>query len=130
MTKPSLLNLYPKKHRLPYGPYACVVDYVHDADTVIVAVDLGLRNYPTVAVRLKDVHAAELSEDGGKELTDYVKMLFPKGAAMKLYTEEMDKSENWSFERVVGKFFNLSNENMNVIIQNFIDNSGYGPGNI
>lgn len=85
MEKPALLKSYPNSMRLPYGPYMGVVDRVVDGDTLIVCINAGLKLYPCVSIRLKDVMASELDVADGSDWADYLGLLAPQGTPVKVY---------------------------------------------
>lgn len=128
MTKPSLFSKYPVQMRMQYGPYMAVVDYIRDADTVVVAVDVGLKTYVWVAVRLKNVKAPELDQIGGPETRDFVNSLIPHGTPVTLHTNTLGMMERWNFDRVVGELALIDNTLVNSEVQAFVDRNGYGPG--
>ena len=62
----------------PHGgaPWRVMIVGVHDGDTVQVWVDRGDEDESLWWVRLKDVHAPELSQNGGTDCRDYVQTWF------------------------------------------------------
>jgi endonuclease YncB( thermonuclease family) len=58
-----------------FGPYAGVVDLVHDGDTINVKLDVGFDLTVYARVRVFGINAPELSTDAGKAARDFAKTL-------------------------------------------------------
>lgn len=87
MTRP-LLTLPPVPAPFFYNGW--ILDW-HDADTVYVKVDRGMRDYSTWSVRLAGSSARELSEPGGPEARAECLRCWPAGTAVVLATLKPDK---------------------------------------
>lgn len=70
----------------------CFVLRVHDADTIIVDMDLGQQFWiRDRAVRLIGCACRELSEPGGQEATAFVAELCPLGSMLRIVSHDWDK---------------------------------------
>lgn len=129
MARPKAFDNFPPALKAPFGPYRAVTDQVHDADTVALRVDAGLECYPVVWIRLKDVHAPELSQTGGKESRDYLASLLPYETPVRLSTEKAPKSgdEQRTFERFVGVIED-EHGSINERIQKHVEENNYPRG--
>jgi endonuclease YncB( thermonuclease family) len=58
-----------------FGPYAGVVDLVHDGDTVNVRLDVGFDLTVYARVRIYGINAPELSTDAGKVARDFAQSI-------------------------------------------------------
>lgn len=74
----------------PYVYRATVVS-VHDADTVVAAIDLGFYLTLTVPVRLLGINAAELGTPSGNGAAAFLTGLLPVGTRILLASEKPDK---------------------------------------
>lgn len=111
-----------------YGPYAGVVEDVHDGDTVSVSCDVGLESFPCVWVRLSGVKAPESWQPGGPESTAKLLEMIPLGSHIRLTTEKtLVGTERRSAARYAGLIENLEG-NVNERIEAWIRAQGYGLG--
>jgi endonuclease YncB( thermonuclease family) len=74
-----------------FGPYAGIVDSVHDGDTVHVKLDLGFDLTVYSRVRVFGINAPELSTPEGKTARDFAKSLLPVGTAVHVLSHGWDK---------------------------------------
>lgn len=84
--------------------YAATIAKVHDADTVMVDVDLGFYTWRrSVWARIAGISARELSMPGGPEARDYVSGLLPLGTPVVVQSIKagQDPAGVMSFDRYV-----------------------------
>jgi endonuclease YncB( thermonuclease family) len=74
-----------------FGPYAGIVDLVHDGDTVYCKLDLGFDLTVYARVRIYGINAPELSTDAGKVARTYAQNLLPVGTIVKVTSHGWDK---------------------------------------
>ncbi len=74
-----------------FGPYAGVVDLVHDGDTVNVKLDVGFDLTVYARVRIFGINAPELSTDAGKVARDFARTLLATGADVSVVSHGWDK---------------------------------------
>jgi endonuclease YncB( thermonuclease family) len=74
-----------------FGPYAGVVDLVHDGDTINVKLDVGFDLTVYARVRVFGINAPELSTDAGKAARDFAKTLLAPGDAVSVTSHGWDK---------------------------------------
>ena len=74
-----------------FGPYAGIVDLVHDGDTVNIRLDVGFDLTVYVRVRVNGINAPELSTAAGKEARDYAQSLLPSGTPVQVVSLGWDK---------------------------------------
>ena len=89
----------------------CKVYHVHDGDTPYVEVTLKVK------VRLKDINAPELDEEGGVESREYLKKvaLGKKGILQIPLDKSTSIGSPFSFERVVGYVW-IDGKNLNDLL--------------
>lgn len=78
---------------MTFGPYAGVVDQVHDGDTVDIRLDLGFDLTVYARVRVYGINAPELSNPDGSGVAarDYARTLLPAGASVRVVSHGWDK---------------------------------------
>jgi len=74
-----------------FGPYAGVVDLVHDGDTVYVKLDVGFDLTVYTRVRIFGINAPELATPEGKVARDFAKTLLAPGDEVKVVSHGWDK---------------------------------------
>ena len=74
-----------------FGPYAGVVDVVHDGDTVYVKLDVRFDLTVYTRIRVLGINAPELSTAAGKAARDYAKTLLQPGAEVRVVSYGWDK---------------------------------------
>ncbi len=75
--------------------YSAKIVRVIDGDTVVVDIDLGLSIWKhNEHIRLEGIAAPELTQAGGKEARDYLKILLPVGTEITLTTKK-DRKEKY-----------------------------------
>lgn len=83
--------------------YYLTVDHVHDGDTIMGTLDLGLRlGLAKASVRLAGVNAPELAADGGPEARDYVMGLVQPGDVLRVVSESW---EHDNYGRIIGTVY-------------------------
>ena len=77
--------------------YEATVKKVVDGDTLDLHVDLGLRVFKSVRIRLKGVDAPEMRNEGGPEAKEYLLSILPIGKRCIVYTykDSTDKYGRW-----------------------------------
>lgn len=88
---------------MPYTYYAHVID-VHDADTVVLDVDLGFRIWHNALhARIAGISCRELHMPGGPEAKAFVEGLIPPGTRVIIRSSKLDHdpADDMSFERYV-----------------------------
>lgn len=77
--------------------YQAEVVSIHDGDTMTLKIDMGRRIYAIDSIRLYRINAPELSQAGGKESRDYLRLLCPVGFAVRVRTfkNQADKYGRW-----------------------------------
>lgn len=75
----------------PSFTYAAKVERVVDADTIDVALDLGMRVHLRTRLRVAHIDAPELSTPEGKAARTFVVDLLPVGAPVVVATRKPDK---------------------------------------
>jgi endonuclease YncB( thermonuclease family) len=95
--------------------YYLTVDHVHDGDTIMGYLDMGLRMYvgrvgeSHVSVRLAGVNAPELSEDGGHEARDYLRGLVNVGDVLRVVSHDFERDK---YARIIGTVYS-GDDNLN-----------------
>jgi len=74
-----------------FGPYAGVVDSVHDGDTVYVKLDVGFDLTVYARIRVMGINAPELSTVAGKAARDYAQSLLSPGMPVRVVSYGWDK---------------------------------------
>lgn len=74
-----------------FGPYAGVVDSVHDGDTVNVKLDVGFDLTVYARIRVFGINAPELATLEGKAARDFVQTLLSPGAPVRVISHGWDK---------------------------------------
>ena len=74
-----------------FGPYAGVIDLVHDGDTVNVKLDVGFDLTVYARVRIFGINAPELSTDAGKAARDFAQTLLKPGDDVRVVSHGWDK---------------------------------------
>jgi micrococcal nuclease len=74
-----------------FGPYAGVVDVVHDGDTVNVKLDVGFDLTVYTRVRILGINAPELSTQAGKDARDFAQTLLKPGEDVHVMSYGWDK---------------------------------------
>ena len=74
-----------------FGPYAGVVDAVHDGDTVYVKLDVGFDLTVYTRVRVIGINSPELSTAAGKTARDYAQTLLGAGDPVRVLSYGWDK---------------------------------------
>ena len=74
-----------------FGPYAGVVDLVHDGDTVNIKLDVGFDLTVYTRVRVMGINAPELSTPAGKAARDFAQTLLKPGDLVKVVSFGWDK---------------------------------------
>src|SRR5215468_4459070 len=74
-----------------FGPYAGVVDAVHDGDTVYVKLDVGFDLTVYTRIRVMGINAPELSTPAGKAARDFAQTLLKPGDAVRVVSFGWDK---------------------------------------
>jgi endonuclease YncB( thermonuclease family) len=74
-----------------FGPYAGVVDSVHDGDTVYIKLDVGFDLSVYTRVRVAGINAPELATAAGKAARDYAQTLLKPGDAVRVVSFGWDK---------------------------------------
>jgi endonuclease YncB( thermonuclease family) len=74
-----------------FGPYAGVVDLVHDGDTVNIKLDVGFDLTVYTRVRVFGINAPELSTPAGKLARDFAQTLLKPGDAVQVVSHGWDK---------------------------------------
>lgn len=99
---------------VPPKTYSAVVVYVHDGDTIMTVVDLGMGlymgclNHPH-PIRFKDCNARELSEPGGTEAASNLARLLEPGADIVLHNVRHDPHPpRWDADIECERFADLS----------------------
>lgn len=92
MPKPRSFDNFALELRCEYGPFMAVVETNHDGDTILVSADAGFSLFPPVWIRLSGVEAAELWEEFGQQLADFVASVAPPGTPCRLTTEKMPRT--------------------------------------
>jgi endonuclease YncB( thermonuclease family) len=112
----------------------------HDGDTITYRSDMGRRIYSEAEIRLLGVRAPELSQPGGKETREFVTRWHMDRVRGKrwpfmvtttvTYIKDPDQSEaKKTLERFLAVVTCIeTNENLNVMVQDFVNASGYAPG--
>lgn len=113
----------------------CRVSSVHDGDTLTVVADLGYFTHREATIRLLDVYAPELSQQGGKETGDFVRSWLTEHSDHSdwpfLVTTDRtgtDSHERRSFTRYIGTITDAQGASLNKDTQEWITAQGYGPG--
>lgn len=90
--------------------FSAKVIRVVDGDTVILLVDLGLRLYHEISVRMEGINAPERYAVGGPESTAYLRTLLPVGQQVRIetYKNPTDKYGRW-----LAKIF-IADKNINL----------------
>lgn len=76
---------------MTFGPYAGIVDLVHDGDTVNVRLDVGFDLTVYARVRVLGINAPELSTPDGKTARDFAQTLLKPGLAVSVTSHGWDK---------------------------------------
>ena len=74
-----------------FGPYAGVVDSVHDGDTVNVKLDVGFDLTVYTRIRVNGINAPELNTPEGKAARDFAQSLLKPGDAVRVVSFGWDK---------------------------------------
>jgi endonuclease YncB( thermonuclease family) len=74
-----------------FGPYAGVIDLVHDGDTVNVKLDVGFDLTVYARVRVYGINAPELSTDAGKVARDFAQSVLKVGDDVRVVSHGWDK---------------------------------------
>jgi endonuclease YncB( thermonuclease family) len=74
-----------------FGPYAGVVDLVHDGDTVNVKLDVGFDLTVYARVRIFGINAPEISTPQGKVAREFAKGLLKPGDPVRVVSHGWDK---------------------------------------
>ena len=74
-----------------FGPYAGVVDSVHDGDTVNIKLDVGFDLTIYARVRVMGINAPELSTAAGKAARDFAQTLLSPGMPVRVISYGWDK---------------------------------------
>ena len=75
--------------------YSFTVDHVHDGDTIIGELDMGLGVYQRpISIRLGGVDAAELNTEQGKAAARALMLLAPTGSQLVVHSPGWDKYSN------------------------------------
>jgi endonuclease YncB( thermonuclease family) len=74
-----------------FGPYAGVVDLVHDGDTVNVKLDVGFDLTVYTRIRILGINAPELSTQAGKDARDFAQTLIKPGDDVRVMSYGWDK---------------------------------------
>lgn len=77
--------------------YQAEVLSVHDGDTMTLKIDMGRRIFIIDSIRLYRINAPELSQAGGKEAREFLRMTCPKGSVVRVQTfkNKEDKYGRW-----------------------------------
>ena len=77
---------------------------VHDGDTMTLIIDMGRRIYIEDSIRLYRINAPELSQAGGVEAREYLKLLCFVGLSVRVrtYKNKNDKYGRWLGEVWIG----------------------------
>lgn len=77
--------------------YKATVLSIHDGDTMTLRLDMGRRIYIEDSIRLYRINAPELSQAGGKEARDYLRVLCPNLSEVRVqtYKNQQDKYGRW-----------------------------------
>jgi micrococcal nuclease len=77
--------------------YKAQVLSIHDGDTMTLRIDMGRRIYIEDSIRFYRINAPELSQSGGKESRDYLRMTVPVGTNVLVQTFKNvhDKYGRW-----------------------------------
>lgn len=77
--------------------YKATVVRVVDGDTVIMLIDLGLRIFHEVPVRLEGINAPERNAPDGTAATEHLRLLLPVGEQTRIqtYKNPTDKYGRW-----------------------------------
>ena len=112
-----------------------VLHPVHDGDTIWLEVDRGLDGTRTVLeLRLKNVRAPELSEDGGVAcMREAIAWLSTRNVGKWPYIVETEMildgpRSRRSFDRYIATVTTPAGESLNTAIQEYVDAHGFAPG--
>lgn len=77
--------------------YEAEVLSIHDGDTMTLKIDMGRRIYIQDSIRFYRINAPELSQAGGKESRDYLRIKVPLGSRVRIQTfkNANDKYGRW-----------------------------------
>jgi endonuclease YncB( thermonuclease family) len=90
----ALLGVGPYDPRMSehtFGPYAGVIDLVHDGDTVNVKLDVGFDLTVYARVRVFGINAPEISTPEGKVAREFAKALLKPGEPVRVVSYGWDK---------------------------------------
>ena len=115
--------------------WRCRVVDVHDGDTVTVIVDRGVDETAQWDVRLKDVWAPELRQDGGRECRDHaLGWIRDHGDGtdwpllLETFRTVRSDREVMTLGRYVGVVKDAGGSSLNVAITGFVVEHGYDGG--
>lgn len=75
--------------------YACQLERIIDADTVVLRIDQGFYNWTIQTFRLAGLNAPERYTELGKAATEFVKEWFAKHANLTVQTDRTEKYGRW-----------------------------------
>ena len=108
---------------------------VHDGDTVTVLLDRGMDDQSTRAIRLRDVHAPELTQPGGPETRRFViDWVGSHGDGtdwpflLETFRTPRSDVDVRTLSRYVGVLSSAARESLNVAVQAFVTARGYDGG--
>ena len=130
MPRPRAFNNFPASLRCEYGPYMAVLDSWTDGDTCKVLCDPGFDETPCRWLRLKDVRAPELWQEGGPETRDFAASLVPEGTPLRVTTTKTPVSGNQktSLSRYEATLETSSGVDVAAEINRFVAENGYPTG--
>lgn len=115
--------------------WRCRVVEVHDGDTIIVDVDRGIEETSRWHVRLKDVWAPELRDAGGQECRTFAMAWVVQHGdgsdwplVLETFRTPRSDDELMTLGRYLGVLRDAGGSSLNLAMQGFVLEHGYGPG--